>query len=113
MAMISKMVLMTVAVVLIAFSPATAWEDSGAYERGRSDGESIERARQAPSPDQEKRDKQRFQWEKQDREKAETRANDGARESAYSQSKAANKSKVNKMRKKAGLKSHNSWQLTH
>ena len=73
-----------------------------------------------PNPAQEKREKQRFEWDKEDRqhqkkmqEEQETKAQDARRESAYAQSKAAHKSKVNKMRKQAGLKPHNSWQLNH
>jgi len=65
-------------------------------------------------------DKQRFEWQKEDRqnqkkkqEEMETKAQDARREAAYRESKTAHRKKVNKVRKKAGLKSHNSWQLNH
>ena len=123
-----------VAVALIAFSPEIAGsrafqeflqEDAKrqSYEDGRRDGMSSERSRQEayhPSPEQEQRDKQRFEWEKEDRqhqkkkqEEMETKAQDSRREAAYRESKAAHRKKVTKMRKKGGLKSHYSWQLNH
>src|SRR5512135_2849683 len=71
-----------------------------------------------PSSEQEKRDKQRFEWQKEDRqnqkrekEEKEAKAIDAARGAAYKKAKAAHRSKVAKMRK--GQKSFKSWQLSH
>jgi hypothetical protein len=70
-----KTVLTAVAVVLMAFSPAIALDGPAdrppgySYEDGRRDGAMLERSSHIdrPSPAQEKRDKQRFEWQKEDR----------------------------------------------
>lgn len=119
--MISKTVLTAMVVVLMAFSPAKAI-DWNSYEDGRRDGESSERSRQAFDQMRKEREDQKRQEKRQEesdrkqraiQEEKETKAQDARRESAYAESKAANKSKVNKMRKQAGMKPHNSWQLNH
>jgi hypothetical protein len=118
-AMISKTVLTALAVVLMAFPPAIA-RDWNSYEDGRRDGQSEGRG---PSVAQEKlkekREEQRENKRQEDsdrkqraiKEEQETRAQDARRESAHKESKAAHRAKVKKMRKVAGSKPHNSWQL--
>ncbi|MCK9377563.1 MAG: hypothetical protein M0P73_15610 [Syntrophobacterales bacterium] len=88
--------------------------------RTQSIGHTISGEPVYANPGQEKRDKQRFEWETEDRhnqkkmkEEQETRAQDARRESAYKESKAAHRAKVKKMRKAARSKPFNSWQLNH
>jgi len=68
-----------------------------------------ERARQAF--DAQKRQEESDRKQRAIQEERETKAQDARRESAYRQSKAAHRAKVKKIRKNAGLKPHNSWQL--
>jgi flagellar biosynthesis/type III secretory pathway protein FliH len=82
---------------------------------GRADGVAI----LVPSPEQEKRDKQRFEWEKQDRqdkqrkeEAAEKAAKEEATASAYAGSRRERIAKSKRRAKAEGRKTYyNSWQL--
>lgn len=100
--MILKTVLMPMMLIFMACG-GPAWALTG------NDAIAI----MTPTRAQEKREQQRSDREKADRDQAETRAQDASREAAYKESRAAHKAKVNKMRKDAGLKPHNSWQLNH
>ncbi|MGD0217744.1 MAG: hypothetical protein ABSC45_09585 [Desulfobaccales bacterium] len=73
-----------------------------------------------PSPEQEMRDRQRFQWEKEDRqnrkamqEEMETKAEDDRRAAAISQARAASRAKVERLRKEAGEEPFHSAQVEH
>ena len=86
------------------------------YEDGLHQGRSTEQAFQELDRKREEREKQKVQEDKDRQlkaaqEAAEERATDVRRESAYRQSKAAQRKKVTRIRKSAGSKPHNSWQL--
>ncbi|MBU4356945.1 MAG: hypothetical protein KJ822_16645 [Proteobacteria bacterium] len=99
-------VLTAMAVVLMAFSPAMAQLGYGG-DPGIAD--ELRKNRKY----QQKRDEKADRDSKAQKDEQETRAQDGRRESAYRQSKAAHRAKVRKMKKAAGEKPHNSWQLKH
>ena len=70
----------------------------------------YEPVRIEPLPQDQKRHQEK---DRIHRDEMETKAQDARRASAYRESKAVHRKKVKGMRKKAGLKSHNSWQLNH
>jgi hypothetical protein len=112
-----KIILAAMALVLMVFSPALAW-DGLSYEDGLNDGRRqgdpfVSRELKKNREYQQKKDEKADRDAKARKEEQETRAQDARRESAYRESKAAHRKKVNKMRKKAGFKPHNSWQLNH
>lgn len=71
----------------------------------------YEPVRIEPLPQDQKRHQEKDRQDRIRRDEMETRAQDARRASAYKESKASHRKRVTKMRKKAGLKSHNSWQL--
>lgn len=86
------------------------------YDEGLRQGRSTERAFQELDRKREEKEKQKVQEDKDRQlkaaqEAAEEAATDARRESAYRQGKAAQRKKVNRIRKSAGSKPHNSWQL--
>ncbi len=94
---------------------AQGWTDSGEYVHIPDTGTDS-----GPSAAQEMRDRQRFQWEKEDRqnrkemqEKMETQAEDARREQAYAKDRAERRAKVERLRKAGGEKPFHSWQVDH